>query len=99
MLNNPAFLNALGSLEISLNLPKNTITLSNFYKYYDNLICMKYLGKDVPELIVTPSESKRALDALQSLNAVITFYFNDKQIRASSTGFFQQTIKNIKSYI
>lgn len=52
MLNYPPFLEAVRKLESSLNLDSGTINSANFYKYYDNLICMKFLGKDVPKLII-----------------------------------------------
>lgn len=97
MFSNPLYVEALRQLSLSLGLPADTINSGNFYQYYDNLICMQYLGKQVPSLILEPSENKRALDSLYSLNTNVVFYFTDEQTRASATGFFGETVRNIKN--
>jgi len=60
---NETFANAMKELSLALtdNKNPNLVDSVNFYQYYDNLVCLQSLGKPVPDLIVEPSETKRAL--------------------------------------
>jgi hypothetical protein len=93
MLKDPKYLSAIAELSKALGKP---IDVKNFTSYYDNLQCMLYRGKTVPEIFSKPSETKRAFDSLYSLASFIRFYSGEKQIRASANDLINRTINNMK---
>lgn len=52
------------------------------------------MGLKVPEIMVKPSETKRALDAIYAINANIVFTLNNTQVRTTATPFFTETLTN-----
>lgn len=99
--NLPAFADAMKNLSLALSNGQNPnlVDRNSFYQYYDNLICLQSLRKPVPDLIVTPSETKRALEFLYSINANIAFSLNKTQVQSTATPFFRETLSNIHKTI
>lgn len=84
---------------MSLGSDPNLVNSSNFYSYYDNLICLNYLGKPVPSILTTPSPTQRTLAYLYSINANIAFTLNETQVKTTSTPFFRESLENIYNTI
>jgi hypothetical protein len=42
-------------LSLALGNDPSLINSSNFYVYYDNLVCLQYAGKEVPSLFSSSS--------------------------------------------
>ena len=89
MLKDPKYVNAVAELSKALGKP---IDMKNLTAYYDNLQCMLYRGKPVPEIFSKPSETKRALNSLYSLASFIKYYSGEKQIKASANDLINRTI-------
>jgi hypothetical protein len=57
---------------------------------------MQSYGKPVPDIFSQPSETKRALESLYTLNSFVKFYGGEKQIRASANDLINKTITNMQ---
>lgn len=55
------------------------ISFTNLTSYYDNLMCLQYLGEKVPDYFVKPSPSREALESLFSIVMYVTYSLNDVQ--------------------
>ena len=55
MYNSPGLKQAMIDLSLALGDDPNLVNPDTFYQYNDNLICLQYLGKPVPDIMVKPS--------------------------------------------
>ena len=74
MLNDEEYKIAMDELSKAVGKPINYKTFPSFY---DNLECMQYRGKEVPEVFSRPSQTKKAMDSLMALSYFVKFMGNN----------------------
>ena len=73
ILTDPNYQQAFKDLSAALGV---TVQADNYTDVYDYFHCLEYLGEEVPSIFTTPSETKRALDSLDSLIILIRYLGN-----------------------
>lgn len=78
----------------------STIPMEDLYKYIDNSICMTYMNQPgVKDVFTKAGETKRALDALYTLDLITKLFYTERQISSTATGFFDATAHNFRRII
>ena len=92
ILNDTRYIQALNDFSAAVGKP---MSFTNFTSYYDNLLCLQYLGEKVPAYFVEPSPSREALESLFSVAMYITYSLNEDQRRVQGSQLIQETLKNM----
>lgn len=96
IVNNVNFVNAI--TEVSKAVGDN-LTFYDIYKYYDNAECMTHLDMSEKVLEVFKRNTRTLTDikTIYTLDGYIKFFYNEKQKRAITTGYFNATVNNFKT--
>ena len=97
IVNHPDFVDAVEKVNIALKT--SGLTFFDLYKYIDNAYCMVYLGKTPLPIFAETSAIRQALDSMYVLDGFIKLFYNEAQLRATATAFFNQTVHNFKKVI
>ena len=86
IVNHPDFVDAVAKVNVAL---KTTgLTFFDLYKFIDNAYCMVYLGRNPNPIFSPTSEIRRALDFINTVDGYIKLFYNEAQLSAISTGYF-----------
>lgn len=85
IIHNPSFQKALAAVS---NVLKTNITFREVSRHYSSAISLHYEGIAVDPIWINPSPTKSALDAIKTLQMYINFFYQEKQIRVTATGYF-----------
>ena len=92
-MNHPNFTNALGALGQAL---KKNVTFFDIERYYDSAICLIYLSKTPLHVFTAGDDVALALEKMYTLLANMRFFYNEQQLRATATGYFNETVNHFK---
>lgn len=90
---NSNFSSALAAVNKALD---TNITFFDAYKYYDNAECMIHLGMEPKPIYRRNNQTLQDLTTMYVLDGYIKLFYNEDQLRAISTGYFNETVRNFK---
>ena len=69
----------------------------DMYRVLDNAECMKHQNQDILPILKEEGETGRAFQAIKVIEGYAKLFYNEEQLRATATGFFNHTVSNIKA--
>lgn len=89
----PSFQKAIAAVAKVL---KTNVTFREVARHCSIAICLHYEGRAVDPIWINPSPTKAAIDAIRALDMYISFYYQEKQIKISASGYFEETNRHFK---